>query len=395
MFSKRKKIKSVSALVVSVALAGAILTGCGGDDQQGPPQGMAAQVKVIQAMRQDTPLSLEYAGQIVGKDEVKVQSRVSGTIVEKFVNGGDYVVAGQPLYRIDSRQYESQLYTAQANYGQAMANLNLAKVNLARYEQLLNSAAISQQVYDNQAASTDALDAAAASAMAQVKLAQENLDDCIVYAPMSGKLGVDDVAVGTYAVQGNTPLVTIGNDNPIFVQFSLSENEYLRYANMDRQADTNLANVEVQITLSDGTAYPIAGHIVQVDRAINNNSGSVLVKAVVENPEGLLVPGMFARAKIVGDVAKGAVLVPQRAVQQLLGKSFVMTVQDGKSKAINIELGEKVGSYYIVTKGLTGAEEVVVEGLTTLAEGMPVAVTRTTVEEMGFALTDAEGSSGK
>lgn len=388
MFIK-KKIGTLSTLVASVALASALLTGCGGDDQAGAPEAPPVQVKVMQALRQDTPLSLEYAGQVKGVNDVVVKSRVSGNIIDKMVNGGDYVQAGQPLFRIDSRQYESQLFTAQANYGQAMANLNIAKVNLARYEQLLKEEAISQQVYDNQLASVDALDAAAGAAAAQVRLAQENLDDTVIYAPMPGKLAVDDVSVGTYAVAGNTPLVTIGVDDPIFVQFSLSENEYLRYANMDRQADTNLANVEVYVSLSDGTEYPLPGHIVQVDRSINDNSGSVLVKAVFDNPEGLLVPGMFARAKIVGDVEKNAVLVPQRAVQQLLGRSFVMVVDNGKSKAVNVELGEKVGSYYIVTSGLVGAEEIVVEGLTTLAEGMSLQITRVTPKDMGFDIVDA------
>lgn len=388
MFIK-KKLGAISTLVASVALASALLTGCGGDEEAGAPEARPVQVKVMQALRQDTPLSLEYAGQVKGVNDVIVKARVSGNIIDKMANGGDYVQAGQPLFRIDSRQYESQLFTAQANYGQAMANLNIAKVDLARYEQLLKAEAISQQVYDNQLASVDALDAAAGAAAAQVKLAQENLDDTVIYAPMPGKLAVDDVSVGTYAVAGNTPLVTIGVDDPIFVQFSLSENEYLRYANMDRQADTNLANVEVHVSLSDGTVYPIPGHIVQIDRSINDNSGSVLVKAVFDNPEGLLVPGMFARAKIVGDVAKSAVLVPQRAVQQLLGKSFVMVVDGDKSKAVNIELGEKVGSYYIVTKGLVGAEDIVVEGLTTLAEGMPLQVTRVTPKDMGFDVVDA------
>lgn len=388
MFIK-KKLGAISTLVASVALASALLTGCGGDEEAGAPEARPVQVKVMQALRQDTPLSLEYAGQVKGVNDVIVKARVSGNIIDKMANGGDYVQAGQPLFRIDSRQYESQLFTAQANYGQAMANLNIAKVDLARYEQLLKAEAISQQVYDNQLASVDALDAAAGAAAAQVKLAQENLDDTVIYAPMPGKLAVDDVSVGTYAVAGNTPLVTIGVDDPIFVQFSLSENEYLRYANMDRQADTNLANVEVHVSLSDGTVYPIPGHIVQIDRSINDNSGSVLVKAVFDNPEGLLVPGMFARAKIVGDVAKSAVLVPQRAVQQLLGKSFVMVVDGDKSKAVNIELGEKVGSYYIVTKGLVGAEDIVVEGLTTLAEGMPLQITRVTPKDMGFDVVDA------
>ena len=123
---------------------------------------------------------------------------------------------------------------------------------------------------------------------------------------------------------------------------------------------------------------------------MQDNSGSLIVKAEFDNQQGVLIPGMFARAKLVGDTLKDAILVPQRAVQQMLGKSFVMVVgEDGKSVAKSIEVGTKIGSYYIVEKGLDGSEQVVVEGLTSLTEGMPLGITAVTPEEMGFSLTSS------
>ena len=188
-------------------------------------------------------------------------------------------------------------------------------------------------------------------------------------------------------------MVTVGSSDPVFLQFSLSENEYLLYNSEGDVTKEGVAGMEVGLKLSNGTEYPIVGHIVEVDRSMGNNTSSLAVKAVFDNPKGVLVPGMFARARIQGKVNKGAILVPQRAVQQLLGKSFVMTVEDGKSKAINVEIGERIGSYYIVTKGLNGNEDIVVEGLTTLTEGMPVNVTNVTAADMGFSFTDPDGKA--
>ena len=225
---------------------------------------------------------------------------------------------------------------------------------------------------------------------ALVEQAQKNVDDTVVYAPMSGKLAVDDVAEGTYAAAGNTVLVTIGSSNPVYAQFSVSESEYLKYVAANITPGASLPDTDVAIELSDGSQYPSMGKIVEVDRAMQDNSGALIIKAQFDNPNGVLVPGMFARAKLVGDTLHNAKLVPERAVQQLLGKSFVMIVgEDGKSKAVNIELGSKVGSYYIVNSGLNGNEQVVVEGLTSLTEGMDMAVTTVTPEEMGFSLTNS------
>ena len=378
----------IAIAIVVVVIAGTLLMGVfGGGGGQQRAMG-AVQVKAMNVLVQDTPLTLEYAGSVKGKDEVKVQARVSGNVTDKYIKGGQYVSAGQALYKIDDRNYRAALLQAQANLAQAQATYNNALIDLQRNEQLLAAAAVSEQVVTTQRAQVAAYQANVDAMAALVQQAQQNLDDTVVYAPMSGKLAVDDVAVGTYAAAGNTKLVTIGSSNPIFVQFSISEGEYLKYVGASVVPGQALPSKTVQIALSDGSVYPIEGSIVEVDRAMQDNSGSLIIKAQFDNPDGVLVPGMFARAKLTGDTLKGAILVPERAVQQLLGKSFVMIVgEDGKSKAQNVEVGTKVGSYCIVDKGLTGKEQVIVEGLTSLTEGMDLAITEVKPEDMGFALT--------
>ncbi len=347
------------------------------------------QVKAMDVIKRDTPVTLEYPGTVKGKDTTKVTAKVSGTIVEKYIKGGDQVQAGQALYRIDSRTYQAALLNAQANLAQAQANLNNARVELSRNQQLFAADAVSEQVVTNQQAQVNALEANVRAMEALVQTAQQNLDDTIVYAPMSGKLAVDDVAVGTFAAAGTTPLVTIGTSDPMMVQFSVSEAEYLKYVANDVVPGMALPSKNVRIVLSDGKEYPALGNVVEVDRSMEGNTSSLLIKAQFDNAKGVLIPGMFARARLVGDTIKDAILVPQRSVQQLLGKSFVIVVgEDNKSVTIPVELGETVGSYYVIKSGLKGNEKVVVEGLTNLTEGVEMNVTMITPEELGLSFVD-------
>ena len=382
MFESRR---SLGVLVAVVFVLAAMLSGCG-NKQAGGARPTA--VKAMNVLRQDTPLTHVYAGQITGTDEVQIRSRVSGNIVEKYIVGGQFVSAGQPLYRIDSRQYESALLQAQAVLAQSEATLNNARMDLGRYQQLYASAAISEQTLSTQQAQVNAYEAAVAANAALVRQAQENLDDTVIYAPMSGQLSVDDVAMGTFVSAGTTTLVSMGTSNPIFAQFSLSENEYLNF--VEQAAKTGgIGSVVVELTLSNGSKYPIIGHIVTSDRALAQQTGTLTVKALFDNPDGLLLPGMFARVSLIGDTLPNAILVPERAVQQLLGKSFVMLVgPDNKAVARTITLGDKIGSYYVVKDGLDTSDIVVVEGLTTLQEGGDLAVTMVTANEMGFSLEE-------
>ena len=388
-------MRRLSALL-SVLILGAsiIFSGCGEEEQAPPPQKTA--VKAIKLSRQDVTVKYEYPGQLKGVQDVEVHSRLSGSIMEKYFNSGDTVRAGDALYRIDSRQYETEVLAAEANLHKAEAELRDAQDDLYRNEMLLQSDAISAQTVSNQRATVEADLATVESYKAALRKAQETLDDTIVYAPINGKLSVDDVAVGTYANAGTTKLVTIGSLNPIYVQFSVSENEYLNLLRKSVEAGTFEEDMEapppkIKIVLSNGKEYPAEGEVIAVDRGMTDNSSSLTIKASVPNPRELLLPGMFARVRILGMTEKNVLIVPQRAVQQLLDENFVIVVDnENKSVSKKVVLGEKVGSYYIVKKGLNSDEVVIVEGLTTLKSGQEVDATIVTAEEMGFSLNESE-----
>lgn len=392
---KKKPVLLTVVAIVVIALIGYFVYSKLHATQGAKTAGNPAAVKAMQVIKRDTPLNYEYAGNIKGTDEVKITSRVSGTIVEKYITGGQYVHAGQPLYKIDSRQYESALLSAQAtlaqskaNYQNALAQLQNAQVDNSRYQTLLSQNAISDQQAATQQsqvqalqASLDAQQAIIDSNAALVKKAQENLDDTVVYAPTDGKLDINDVDVGTYATAGNTVLVTMGSVNQVYAQFNVSEDEYLKLSSFFNSDQNN-----VTITLSDGTEYPISGHLVQVNRALADNTGTLAINALFDNPNGTLLPGMFARVKVTGEVIPNALLIPQRAVQQVLDKTFVMVVgPDNKSVSKNVTLGDKVGSYWIVKSGLDANDKVIVEGLTKLQEGVALNVTMATPEELGLS----------
>lgn len=379
--------KKLLGMALSAMLAAGIFAGCGGQQAQQGPQGTP--VKAMKVLKQDTPLTTEFAGQVRGKDEVRILPRVSGAIVEKYVQGGQFVNEGQPLYRIDPRQYEAAVLSAQADLAKSQATLDNALIDLQRDEELLASAAISEQTVTTQRAKVNEYAAVVAANEALLQKANDNLDDTVVYAPMYGRLDVNDVAVGTYATSGQTALVTVGTVDPVYVQFSISETEYLKYFGLGQKnaSGSGEGPIMVSITLTDGNMYPQKGRIVQADRALSENTGTLTMKALFPNPSGILLPGMFARVRLSGETVPNALLVPQRAIQQVLDKTFVLVVgDDGKSQARSVELGPKVGSYYIVTRGITESDNVIVEGLTKLQDGMDLQVTTVTPDQMGFTL---------
>ena len=376
---------------IGVALVSVLLTGCGSEEM---PTAGKTQVKVMKVLRQDTPVSYGYPGHLQGREEVQVHSRVSGSIVEKYFEGGDFVHAGDPLYRIDSRQYETALIDAQGKLHKAEASLRNIKEDLDRYERLWLDRAVSEQTVANKRAEMAEQQATVESEQAAVRKAQENLDDTIVYAPMDGRLAVDDVAVGAYATAGATSLVTVGTMDPIYVQFSVSETEYLNilaeaFEAGNLPSESVYEPPKIKVTLSNGREYPFEGQIVTSDRAMSDQSGSLTVKALLPNPQGVLLPGMFTQVHILGVVEKNAMLVPQRAVQQLLDENFVLVADsDGKSLSKKVKLGEKVGSYYIVTDGLSDSDMVIVEGLSHLQSGVEIDATTVTAQDMGFSINE-------
>ena len=386
------KYKKIAAAVLAAGLlfsAAAVTGGCG-SSQNGAAHQQAMKVTTFKPFRSDTPIMREYTGSVMALQEVPVRAKVSGTVTEKFISGGERVTAGQPLFRLDTRNYQSTLAAAQAQTAQAAANYENANRDLARYEKLIATGAISRQAYDSQKAATEAYRGVLEASQAQVEIASHNLNDTIVTAPFSGTLSMDDVNVGTFAAAGTTPLVTISNSDPIYVQFDMSENEYLSL-NKDGNATGRLGDA-LKIRLSDGSIYGHTGKIVQVNPTLTG--GQLSLKASFPNPDNILVPGMYAALVSDNEIAKNSILVPTKALIQLLAKDMLDVVVDGKVAQKAVKLGGTYGIYTIITSGIDENDVIIVEGQNKVQVGQPVDPSETTKEALEASAADSIKDQG-
>lgn len=391
------KYKKLAALIMAggVLLSAGMLTGGCGSSQGQPKQQQAMQVTTINPFESDTPIMREYTGSVMALQEVPVSSQVSGTVMEKYIEGGEKVTQGQPLFKIDTRTYAANLAAAQATAAQAAANYENARRDLSRYEQLIASGAISKQTYDTQQAAVEAYRGVWDAAKAQVDLASTNLDDTVVTAPFDGTLSMNDVNIGTYASAGSTALVTISSADPIYVQFDMSENEYLSLTK--DSGGTEALGDHLKLRLSDGSIYEETGKIVQINPSLTG--GQLTLKAAFPNPNGLLVPGMFAAVVSDAQIAANSILIPTKALVQLLNKDMVDVVVDGKMAQKAVKVGPTYGIYTVIESGLTPDDVVIVEGQGKLQVGQTVEAKGTTREELEKAAAEAlnfqGGNSGR
>lgn len=387
----RYKKFAAAVMAAGFLLSGGVFLGGCGSSQQAAGQKQAIKVTTFKPFKSDTPIMREYTGSIMALQEVPVRAKVSGTVMEKYITGGQQVTEGQPLYRLDTRNYNSQLANAQAQAAQAAANYENAATDLARYDQLIAAGAISQKVYDNQKAAADAYKGAMDAAQAQVDIASTNLSDTIVTAPFNGKLSMDDVNIGTFATAGTTALVTISSSDPIYVQFDMSENEYLAL-NKDKNGTGRLGDA-LKLRLSDGSIYGETGKTVQVNP--NLSGGQLSMKAAFPNPDNLLVPGMYAAVVSDNEIAKGSLLIPTKALVQLLNKDIVDVVVDGKITQKAVKTGGTYGIYTIIESGLDENDVIVVDGQNKVQVGQAVAPEETTKEKLEQDAADSvKGQSG-
>lgn len=367
-----------AAMMSLVFVLAAVLAGCGAPP--GLPKG-PIRVNTYTVTAETVPLRAEYSGTVAAAAQVPIRSRISGRVLVKFVQGGQTVRAGQPLFRLDSREYDAALAAALAEQAQAAAGLANQKLNYHRYRALAAQDAAAAQAVTDREAAVRQQEAVVQANAAQVQRARDNVKDTIIYAPFSGKLSVDDVPVGTYVTAGSTALVTISSTNPVFVEFSLSEQEYLQW--MKEKNRTGTWGAAVQLRLSDGSIYPYTGHIAQMDPRLNEAGGAIVVKAVFDNPQQLLIPGLYGTILLTGQTAQPVLLVPQRAVQQMLGKYFLSVLnRQGQVQKKEVQVGPKTGKFWVITSGVKAGDVVIVDGYEK-AEGAvlsPHALTKADIE---------------
>ena len=356
--SGRARKAMAAALAATFVL---IVAGCGQKQQQGGNK--AALVKTMKVIKRDTPLVYDYTGFVQAQQEMELKAQVSGQITAKYFKGGDNVSAGQTLYAIDQRTYQANVLNAQAGLANARAALANAALNAERYSTLYAQNAISKQVLDNAIMQRDQAQASVNAQEAILENAQINMTDTSVSAPFSGRIDTTALEVGNYVTAGQTTLAKISNTDPVFVQFSIAEPEYLKLSSAhDNSGAASLDNLTV--VLSDGSTYDLKGTVAEVNRGINDNTGTMTVKALFRNPAHRLLPGMFAHVQATAGTKK---------VVELMYKKFVYVVgSDNKVTMKEVTLGPSVGRFYMVESGLTGDETIVVEGTGKIRQGAQV-----------------------
>lgn len=352
-----------------------LLTAC--SKKQGPANAAPMQVSVAPVEQRDVPLYGDWVATLDGYVNAQIQPQVSGYLIKQDYREGSVVHIGEVLFEIDPRPFQATLDQAEGQLAQAQAQLELAKINVKRDTPLAQAHAIAQSQLDNEVQQQEAQGAAVRTAEANVEQAQLNLGFTKVRSLVTGIAGRAQTQVGNLVSQ-STALTTISQVNPIKVYFSISEQEYLALSGRvkaEGKADllSSGNKVPLQLTLGDGDTYPYKGQIVFVDRQVNPQTGTLQIAGSFPNPQSLLRPGQFGRIRAETEVRHDALLVPQRAVNELQGSYQVAVVGPDNTVHIqNVALGPQLGPDWLITSGVNPNERVVAEGVSKLKDGMRV-----------------------
>ena len=380
LFGKLRSHAGFSALSVAILL---LLTACA--KKQGAPQVVAPMpVTVATVERRDVALDGDWVATLDGFVNAQIQPQVSGYMIKQDYREGSVVQSGEVLFEIDPRPFQATLDQAEGQLAQARAQLGLADINVMRDTPLAKARAIAQSQLDNDVQQQAAQIAAVRTAEANVEQAQLNLGFTKVRSLVTGIAGRAMTQVGNLVSQ-STALTTVSQVNPIKVYFSISEQEYLGLSgrvkaggkvDLLRSGNT----IPLQLTLGDGNIYPYKGQIVFVDRQVNPQTGTIQVAGSFSNPQNLLRPGQFGRIKAETEVRHDALLIPQRAVNELQGSYQVAVIgSDNTVQIRTVALGPQLGSNLIITSGIKPNERVVTEGVSKLKDGMQVSPKTTTI----------------
>jgi RND family efflux transporter MFP subunit len=342
-----------------------VLAGCSkpgtNNITSGPPE-----VLVTEAVQQDVPVVREWIGSLDGSVNADVRARVSGYLISQNYKEGAVVKQGDLLFQVDPSVYEATVEQAKASVAQAEANQLQTEQTEQRETQLYQQKVESKQNLDNAVQNNTAAKAQLKAQQAAQRQAELNLEFTKITAPIAGIAGIANPGIGDLVGPSDTnPLTTISTVDPIKVYFQISEQDYLKLA---ERMQANRASPEpappVEVILADGSLYPHQGKFSALDRQVDDQTGTIRLAALIPNPDNILRPGQFVRARVNVRTVTGALLVPQRAInEQQTSYELAVIGADNKAEIRSVKVGERVGSLWVVQDGLKKGERVVVEGL--------------------------------
>jgi membrane fusion protein (multidrug efflux system) len=364
-------------LIAACALA---LAGCGRDQPAAKAQPPAVPATVITVTGTDAPYEAEFVGETESSQEVEIRARVEGFLESINYQEGSVVKKGAVLFQMDRKPFEAALAAARAELEAQQARLATAAANLRRVGPLAAEDALSQKDLDDATGSRDAAAAAVESARSRVQQAEIDLSYTTIRAPLSGVTSFARRQPGSFIAPGPDSLLTyVSALDPMRVNFSVSENEQLRFTkliNANKLRRPEDGRYAVKIVLADGTVVPAPGLVTFGDASYNKETGTFLVRAELPNKDGTLRPGQFVRVLLGGATWVNAIEVPQRAVQQGPQGNFVWVVNaESKAEPRPVTVGPLVGDRWIIDEGLQAGERIVVDGALKLAPGVTVKAT--------------------
>ncbi|MEE9902735.1 MAG: AdeA/AdeI family multidrug efflux RND transporter periplasmic adaptor subunit [Acinetobacter haemolyticus] len=380
MMSAKLWAPALTACALATSIA---LVGCSKDTNDAQQAAAAkkmppAEVGVIVAQPQSIEQNVELSGRTSAYQISEVRPQTSGVILKRLFTEGSYVSEGQALYELDSRANRAALDNAKAALLQQQANLSSLRTKLNRYQQLVSSNAVSKQEYDDLLGQVRVSEAQVAAAQAQVKNAEVDFGYSTIRSPISGQSGRSSVTAGALVTANQTaPLVTIQQLDPIYVDINQSSAELLRLRQqLSKGSLSNSNNTKVKLKLEDGSDYPVEGQLAFSDARVNPDTGTVTLRAVFSNPNHLLLPGMYATAKISQGIIPNAYLIPQVAVSRLPTGQAIALIVNAKNtvEARPITTVGVKAQDWIVTDGLQAGDKIVVDGVAKVKEGQQVSV---------------------
>jgi membrane fusion protein (multidrug efflux system) len=381
----------VASALLSIILLSFTLGGC--SEEAGDAKGGAPEVTVIKIEPRDTPVSIEFVSKTASSRRVEIRSRVEGFLDSREYVEGSMVEAGQVLFEMDKKPFEAQLNAARAELAQQQARLDTALINLNRVRPLAKKKAVAQKELDDADGYYRESAAAVEQSRARVVQAELDLGYCTIKTPVTGQSSFAVMREGAYVGMGDSLLTYVAQLDPMWVEFSISENQMLKRIDSVKQGITiDPANRDyvVEIVLADGSVYPHTGKITFSDASLSEATGTFLIRAEVDNPEHQLRPGQFVRAFVKGTIRPNAILVPQEAVQQSAQGSFVWVVDAaGKAEFRPVTVGPWHGKDWFIDKGLEAGDTVVVLGALKLRAGVPVKITEPAAQTPADSNTNA------
>jgi membrane fusion protein (multidrug efflux system) len=362
----------ISHIIIYFALMAGLLS-CSGNAANKKTEVPAIPVTVTKANLTEAIFYNSYPANIVALKEVELRGQVSGYITGIYFTEGKNVHSGEKLYEIDRRKYQAAYEVDQSNVKIAEDNLEKVQRDADRYTDLARQDAVAKQLFDN--AMTDLKKArqqvdAANSELIKAKI---DYDYSLINAPFDGTIGFSSVKLGALITPGQTLLNTVSSDDPMGVDFEISETELSRFQKLENVVISKNDST-FRIALPDNSIYPCIGKISVIDRAVNPQTGTIRVRITVPNHERILKPGMSCKVLVLNANAGQQILIPFKAVMEQLGEYFVFTLKDKNVKQVKVSLGPRVTSDVIVLKGLTNGETIVVDGIQKLHDGSEIII---------------------